>query len=247
MSTKKTALILGATSDIAKETVKELAAHEYHLILSARDPQKLTSFVEDLMVQYPLIRIDTLTLDIEDLATHQEFYDQLSPKPDIVICAIGYLGSEVKAQTDAVECAQILGINFTYLTPLLNIIANDFKARKSGIIIGIGSVAGDRGRQSNGHYGAAKAGFHAYLSALRNRMNRYGVSVITVKPGFIKTKMTTGLAAPKPLIGSPQQVAKDICDAITTKKDIIYTPSRWKWVMGIINRIPEGVFKKLSL
>jgi decaprenylphospho-beta-D-erythro-pentofuranosid-2-ulose 2-reductase len=247
MSTKKTALILGATSDIAKETAKELAAHGYHLLLSAREPQKLTSFVEDFMVEHPLTRIHTVTLDIEDLASHQEFYQELNPKPDIVICAIGYLGSEIKAQTETAECAQILGVNFTYITPLLNIIANDFKVRKSGIIVGIGSVAGDRGRQSNGHYGAAKAGFHAYLSALRNRMSRYGVTVITVKPGFIKTKMTTGLSAPKPLIGSPQQVAKDIYDAITTKKDIIYTPSRWKWVMGIIKRIPEGIFKKLSL
>jgi short-subunit dehydrogenase len=247
MSITKTALILGATSDIAKELAKELAKQGFHLQLSARDPQLLSKVVEKLNVKYPLIRIEGIALDIEEISTHTEFYDSLSPKPDMVICAIGYLGKESLAQTDANESMQILGVNFTYLVPLLNIIAADFELRKAGVIVGIGSVAGDRGRQSNGHYGAAKAGFHTYLSALRNRLSKSGVTVITVKPGFIKTKMTKGLTCPKPLIGNPKQVAKDISRAIIKKQDIIYTPSRWKWVMAIIKRIPESAFKKLSL
>jgi len=242
-----TVLVLGATSDIAMATADLLAKKGHHLQLSARNQAQLAKHVDTLSVKYPLIRIESFNLDIEDLESHDDFYQELNPKPDIVITAIGYLGNETLARDNEEELLKIFSINCTSIIHLLNIIAFDFEDRKTGTIVGIGSVAGDRGRKQNGHYGAAKAGFHTYLSALRNRLHDVGVSVITIKPGFIKTKMTQDLKMPTLLMGTPSQVAKDILSAISNKKTVIYTPKRWGLIMRVIKMIPEYIFKKLSL
>jgi decaprenylphospho-beta-D-erythro-pentofuranosid-2-ulose 2-reductase len=108
-------------------------------------------------------------------------------------------------------------------------------------------VAGERGRQSNYIYGSAKAGFTAYLSGLRNRLTRSGVHVVTIKPGFVDTKMTSGLKLPAPLTAQPAQVASKIVRAVDRKADVVYVLWMWRWIMLIIKCIPEGVFKKLKL
>jgi hypothetical protein len=108
-------------------------------------------------------------------------------------------------------------------------------------------VAGERGRQSNYTYGAAKAGLTAYLSGLRNRLQSSGVHVLTLKPGFINTKMTEGLPLPKPLTAQPEQVAAAIEKGLRKRKNIIYSLWMWKYIMLIIKNIPEGIFKKLKL
>ena len=129
----------------------------------------------------------------------------------------------------------------------MNIIANDFEQRRSGTIIGISSVAGDRGRQSNYLYGSAKAALTTYLSGLRNRLARSNVHVVTVKPGFVRTKMTSGLALPGPLTAKPERVAADIFDAYQKRGDQLYTLWPWRYLMFIIRNIPEPVFKRLRL
>jgi short-subunit dehydrogenase len=119
--------------------------------------------------------------------------------------------------------------------------------RGKGAIIGISSVAGERGRQSNYFYGSAKAGFTAYLSGLRNRLYKKGVHVMTVKPGFVRTKMLDNMQTPGPLTAMPSQVAEDIYQGLTKKKNSIYTKSVWRPVMYVIKSIPEPIFKKLKL
>jgi hypothetical protein len=151
------------------------------------------------------------------------------------------------AQNDWNETFNTINVNFTGAVSMLNIIANDFEARKSSFIIGISSVAGDRGRKANYIYGSAKAGFSAYLSGLRNRLFGSGVHVLTVKPGFVATKMTEGLDLPEKLTAHPEAVAKDIFVAQQKGKDVLYTKSIWRLVMLIIKHIPEGIFKKLSI
>ncbi|MFK7924061.1 MAG: SDR family NAD(P)-dependent oxidoreductase, partial [Bacteroidia bacterium] len=118
--------------------------------------------------------------------------------------------------------------------------------RGSGKIIGISSVAGDRGRASNYLYGSAKAGLTAYLSGLRNRLASKGVHVMTVKPGFVRTAMTENMDLPPVITGEPSKVAKDIIRSVRRGRNVIYTLWMWRYIMLIIRTIPERIFKKLS-
>ena len=115
------------------------------------------------------------------------------------------------------------------------------------MIIGVGSVAGDRGRASNYYvYGSAKVGFGAFLSGLRNRLAKAGVHVLTVKPGFVRTKMTEGLKLPAALTAQPQEVAEAVFRAAAHGRDGIYVKARWRLIMAIIGLIPEKIFKRLK-
>ena len=142
---------------------------------------------------------------------------------------------------------KIIDTNYTGVISLLNIIANDFEKRKRGFIIGISSVAGDRGKKSNYLYGSAKVAFTTYLSGLRNRLYKANVHVLTVKPGFVNKHMTAKIDLTKRLTAQPEDVAKDIFDAQKSKKDILYTMWTWKWIMMFIKMIPEFLYKKTNL
>jgi len=238
-------LIIGAKSDIAKATAREYAKHGYDLYLAARNVSELEEFTNDVIVRTQRA-VNLVELDILDYKSHQEFYNKLDEKPLGVISAIGYLGEQKKAQADFTEAQQIMDTNYTGVVSLFNIIANDFEKRKSGFIVGISSVAGDRGRKSNYIYGSAKAAFTAYLSGLRNRLYAQ-VHVLTVKPGFVATKMTEGMDLPEKLTAQPEEVAADIYHAQKKGKSVLYTKWMWKWVMLIICNIPEFQFKKMSI
>ena len=136
--------------------------------------------------------------------------------------------------------------SFTGPIRFLHLLAPHMEERESGTIIGVGSVAGDRGRVGNYVYGAAKAGFHAYLSGLRNRLGRKGVHVVTAKPGFVDTGMTWGIEGMF-LVASPEDVADSLLKAVKKKRNVIYTPWFWRYIMLIIRSVPEFIFKKLSI
>ena len=239
-------LIVGASSDIAKACAREYAKNGYDLYLASRDSKSLEDFKKDIEVRTARV-VKLVDLDILDFDSHQEFWDSLDEKPLGVISAVGYLGNQKKAQSDFSEAKRIIDTNYTGLVSLFNIIADDFEARRSGFIVGISSVAGDRGRKSNYIYGSAKAGFSAYLSGLRNRLYSSQVQVVTVKPGFVDTKMTKGMDLPKKLTAKPNEVAKDIFNAQQKGKDIVYTKWIWRYIMLIIKLIPEWQFKKMSI
>lgn len=238
-------LIAGAKSDIAKATAREYAKQGYDLYLAARNANELEAFANDITVRTQQA-VKTMELDIWDYQSHQPFYDQLPEKPLGFITAVGYLGNQEKAQSDFNEAKCIMDTNYTGVVSLLNIIANDFEQRKGGFIVGISSVAGDRGRKSNYIYGSAKAALTAYLSGLRNRLYDAHVQVLTVKPGFTATKMTEGMDLPEKLTSHPEEVAKDIYTAQQKGKSVIYTKWIWKWIMLIIKIIPEWKFKEMS-
>ena len=239
-------LIIGAKSDIAKATAREYAKHGYDLYLAARNVSELEEFANDVTVRTQRA-VKILELDILDYKSHQSFYDQLEEKPLGVISAIGYLGEQEKAQSDFEEAQQIMDANYTGVVSLFNIIADDFEKRKSGFMVGISSVAGDRGRKSNYIYGSAKAALTTYLSGLRNRLYDAQVHVLTVKPGFVATKMTEGMDLPEKLTAQPEEVAADIYHAQKKGKSVLYTKWMWKWVMLIICNIPEFQFKKMDI
>ena len=168
-------------------------------------------------------------------------------KPDIVFCVFGYMSDQEEARQNREEARKMMMVNYVGAVSVMEVIAGEMQKEGKGCIVGISSVAGDRGRASNYFYGSAKAGFSAYLSGLRNRMHSHGVHVMTVKPGFVRTRMTAGLDLPGPLTAEPEQVASDIFRAVKKKKNVLYTKGIWRIIMLIIRHIPEGIFKKLSL
>lgn len=239
-------LIIGAKSDIAKATAREYAKHGYDLYLAARNADELEEFANDITVRTQRI-VKIVELDILDYKSHQAFYEQLAEKPLGVISAVGYLGDQEKAQTNFDEAKLIIDSNYTGVVSLFNIIANDFEHRRSGFMVGISSVAGDRGRKSNYIYGSAKAALTAYLSGLRNRLHDAQVHVLTVKPGFVTTKMTEGMDLPEKLTAQPEEVAEAIYNVQQKGKNVLYTKWIWRWVMLVIRNIPEFQFKKMSI
>ena len=238
-------LIAGAKSDVAKELAICYAKNNYDIYLAARDSKDLEPFAKNLSIREGQ-KIECLELDILDMKNHQLFYDSLTEKPYGFITAVGYLGDQKMAENSFSEVEKIILSNFLGNVGLINIVANDFEKRRTGFIIGLSSVAGDRGRKKNYFYGSSKAGFSAYLSGLRNRLNDSNVQVLTVKPGFINTKMTKGLKLPKLLTAEPSDVASDIVKAQIKNKQIIYTKGIWKIIMFIVNAIPEKIFKKMN-
>jgi decaprenylphospho-beta-D-erythro-pentofuranosid-2-ulose 2-reductase len=239
-------LIIGAKSEIAKATARIYANNGYNLYLAARNSEELEEFADDVRVKTEKT-INIVELDILNYKTHQAFYDNLKEKPLGVISAIGYLGEQEKAQTDFNESQKIINTNYIGIISLLNIIANDFEHRSCGFMVGISSVAGDRGRKSNYIYGSSKAGLIAYLSGLRNRLYNSKVHVMTVKPGFVFTKATRNMNLPEKLTAQPEEVAKDIYNAQQRGKNVLYTKWFWKWIMMAIKMIPESKFKRMNI
>lgn len=241
-----TVLILGATSDMAVAIARKFAAAKYNIQLAARKPEHLLAQQQDLQIRYG-ITATTHAFDAMNFESHTDFYRQLPVKPDIAICVFGYLGDQQLGQSQWQEASRILHTNYTGAVSALNVVAEDMANRKSGMIIGISSVAGDRGRMSNYLYGSAKAGFTAYLSGLRNRLFHTGVHVMSVQPGFVATRMTENLPLPPLLTAQPDDVAQDIYNAAMKKKNVLYTKWFWRYIMLIICSIPEFMFKKLKL
>lgn len=244
-----TVLILGATSGIASALAKEFAAHKYDLVLGGRDRDELSALASDLSLRNS-VRASVLAFDALDTQTHaaslQSFLVESGNTLAGTVVCIGYLGDQAKAQVNWDEARLILETNFTGCVSALNILANHFELKRTGFICAIASVAGDRGRQSNYHYGAAKAGLSVYLQGLRNRLFPAGVKVITVKPGFVDTRMTYG----RPglfLLASPESVAQGIFRAIVKGKSVVYLPWFWRPIMLIVRSIPETIFKRLKM
>jgi short-subunit dehydrogenase len=239
-------LVIGAKSDIAKSTARVYAQQGYDLILAARDCQQLTSFATEISLRLSR-EVSLVELDIVDFDSHQDFYHQLENKPDGVICAVGYLGVQSLAQTDFAETQRIIQTNYTGVVSLLNLITNDFEQRRHGFVVGISSVAGERGRKSNFVYGSAKAALTTYLSGLRNRLHESKVHVMTVNPGFVATKMTQSMDLPEKLTAQPSEVAKAIYRSQQKKRNVVYCKPIWRWLMLVIKLIPERLFKTMSI
>jgi len=242
----KNVLILGATSTVALSLAKLCSRRGYSLQLAARNCNRLLPLKSYLSL-HEKSKIELYEFDVEDYNSHEGFYRNLKSRPDIVVCLFGFLGDQSLAEKDWTHSKRILDVNFIGAVSILNLIAQDFITCKSGVIVGVTSVAGDRGRQSNYLYGSAKAGFTAYLSGLRNTLYKYGIHVVTVKPGFIDSRMTTGVKTIKSLTASPEIVAHSVLRSIDKKRDIVYIYWIWRWIMLIIKLIPERIFKRLNL
>lgn len=242
-----TLLLLGANSDIGKACAYRFAAEGFDLLLATRTiDEEQQHLAADLRIRFN-VQVNSLPFDAENQAEHSSFYEQLPTKPDVVLTTIGYLGDAEIARADLAEATRIINANYAGLVTIFDLAAADMTQRKTGTIIGISSVAGERGRASNYHYGAAKAGFTTYLSGLRQHLRPLGVKVITIIPGFVRTKMLGDLPTPGFLTATPEAVAKAIYQAYKKQKSVVYTLSIWRLIMLIIRHIPEFIFQRLSL
>lgn len=241
-------LIIGATSAIAEACSKRFAAQGHSLYLLARNSSRLESLAQDLRVR-GAAAVHCATFEANALDTHQALLTQVKTELnglDRVLIAHGTLSDQQACEQSVDLTLQELQTNALSVIALLTLLANHFEQQRHGSIAVIGSVAGDRGRQSNYIYGTAKGALGIFLQGLRNRLHKSGVQVLTIKPGFVDTPMTA--AFPKgPLWATPEKVAQDIDKAIEKKKDVLYTPGFWMLIMQIIKSVPEKIFKRLSL
>ncbi len=239
-------LILGAKSDMAMAIAHRFAKAGHPIQLAARDVQSLETARTDIAVRYD---VDATVHEFDALATdsHAKFAASLDPLPQIVICAVGYMGEQSQNEANPQEAVTVMRSNFEGPASILGVFANHFEQRGSGVLVGISSVAGNRGRATNYVYGSAKAGFTAFLSGLRNRLAKKNVHVLTVLPGFVATKMTEGLDLPEKLTAQPGEVGDAVFDAVRKGRNVIYVRKIWFVIMAIITNIPERIFKKLSI
>jgi decaprenylphospho-beta-D-erythro-pentofuranosid-2-ulose 2-reductase len=244
----KKVLIIGATSAMATDVARRYAQAGAALYLIARDHARLETLARDLRVR-GAPQVDTALFDALDPTKHAAVLEQAERTLggiDRVLIAHGTLPDQQACQSAYTESEQALRVNFLSPIAFLTWLANYFETRKSGNITVISSVAGDRGRQSNYVYGAAKGGLTTYLQGLRNRLCSVGVSVTTIKPGFVESPMTQHL--PKgPLFVSAHVVGARIYRAMERGESVVYTPFFWRLIMLIILHIPEFVFKRLKL
>lgn len=239
-------IILGGTSTMARIFAREAARRGEGVILTGRDMADLEATAFDCGQRGAPVA-EAMAFDARKPDTFGPILERAG-KIDSISAAV-FVGSMPPQEEIDANPALIDGTvtdSFTGPARFLHALAPLMEERGAGTIVGVGSVAGDRGRLGNYVYGASKAGFHAYLSGLRNRLGRHGVHVVTVKPGTVDTAMTWGLEK-LPFLAQPEKVVSDIFRAVDRKKNVIYTPIIWWPVMTVIRAIPEPIFKKMQI
>lgn len=241
-------LIFGATSAIAQAVAKNFAADRADIVLIGRDATRLTAIADDLKVRGAR-DVQHLTADLADLSGHEALVEKaigLAGGLDAVLIAHGTLGDQKQSQAKVEVMLKEMNTNALSYMSLLTLLGNRMEAQRSGCIAVISSVAGDRGRGSNYVYGSAKAAVSAFTSGLRARLSKSGVSVVTIKPGFVDTPMTAHVKK-GPLFAKPDAVGKRIYEAMLKGEDVVYVPWFWAPIMQIIRAVPERVFKRTKL
>ena len=244
----KRVLIFGATSAIAQEAAKRLAASGASLFLVGRNEMKLDAVKQDLQVR-GAASVEALTLDLVDIDEHRGALRTATDRLgglDGVLIAHGTLPNQQVCERSVEETMRVFQINCLSVISLLTLVADHFEAQRRGCIAVISSVAGDRGRKSNYVYGATKGALNVFLQGMRNRLYRSGVSVVTVKPGLVDSPMTTHL--PKnPLFAASSTIGEGIYRAMVRGGDEVYLPGYWRVIMAVVRGIPERIFKRMNL
>ncbi len=242
-------IVVGATSAIAESVARIWASKGYKLFLVARNQDKLDATATDLKVRGAEL-VETHCLDVNQSDKHAACFEAAKHamgRIDGIFIAHGTLPDQKACEASYDDALAEIETNGLSVISLCTLAANHFEEQGSGDIAVISSVAGDRGRQSNYVYGAAKGMVSIFLQGLRNRLASKGVHVTTIKPGFVDTPMTAEFDKGGPLWASADQVAKGIVNAIDKKRNVVYLPFFWWVIMTIIKHIPEFIFKKLSL
>ncbi|HSC52268.1 MAG TPA: SDR family oxidoreductase [Phnomibacter sp.] len=239
-------LVIGGTSDVGIAVAHVYAAKGFDILLAGRNLENLKVVAADIEIRFG-VKTQCYHFDALNTADFETTIQQIEPLPNISFYVVGYLGDNELAITDNKEADAIIQSNYTGAIHIINRLARRYAAAKAGTIVGIGSVAGERGRRSNFIYGSANAGFGVYMNGLRNWLQPHKVHVLLVKPGFIQTKMTAELKLPKLLTAKPIEVAKAIENAVAAGTNTLYVKWFWRYIMLIIKMIPEPIFKKMKL
>jgi decaprenylphospho-beta-D-erythro-pentofuranosid-2-ulose 2-reductase len=241
-------LIVGATSAIAEATAREFAKRGDAMFLVARSEQRLKAIADDLKIR-GASNVATYQLDVRNVTAYQDMLDRATAALggiDTALIAHGTLSDQQECERSVDSMIDELQVNAMSVMALCTLLANRFALDKRGVIAVISSVAGDRGRQSNYVYGSAKAAVTAFTSGLRQRLDKHGVKVVTIKPGFVDTPMTAAFKKGAAW-ATPAAVGKEIARAMIRGTPVIYTPGFWRPIMWVIRSIPEFVFKRLSI
>ncbi len=246
MNAPRIVLVVGGTSGIGRAVARIASAAGATVIVAGRSREALAREAADLVARGggP---VETRILDVSDPVASAAFAAGIEPLPDVVVVAAGVLPDPEAGLIDPAVAGETVAVNLTGPMLLLAGLGERFAARGRGTLVGVSSVAGDRGRARNVAYGAAKAGFTAALSGLRQRHAGSGVHVLTVKPGFVRTRMTEGMDLPAALTAEPEAVAAAILGAVRRRRQVIYTPAAWRLVMAVIRVLPEALFRRLRL
>lgn len=239
-------LVLGGRSDMGLAIARAFAAEGHAVQLAARAAQTLEPEKADIALRHN-VDVSLHEFDALDHDSHDAFVDSLPELPEIAVSVVGYMGDQAESERDMDAARLVMRSNYEGPANILALLANRFEARGSGTIIGVSSVAGERGRATNYVYGSAKAGLTAFLSGLRNRLAARGVHVMTVLPGFVATRMTEGMDLPEKLTTDPDTLARRVVKAARTRRNVIYIKPVWALVMLIIRNIPEPIFKRMKL
>lgn len=245
----KRAVVVGASSGMGAALVRRLAREGYLVAAVARREDRLRELCDEINATSSSTRAFPFAHDVTDTATVAEVFDRACAALDgldlIVYCA-GVMPPVTPETWDAALDRQIIEVNVIGATNWLNQAAARFRAQGAGTIVGIGSVAGDRGRLLQPAYCASKAALHTYLESLRNRLDRHGVTVITIKPGPVRTEMTKNVEK-MPMAIDADVAADRIFAAIAARSQIAYVPVQWMPIMAIIRSIPSVIFRRLSI
>ncbi|MEZ4436819.1 MAG: SDR family oxidoreductase [bacterium] len=241
-------LVLGATSRVARELASRYAEAGHAIAVCARDLAEAERIAADIQVRHEVPAV-ARAFDATAFEGHAALIEGIEAALDpieVAVVAFGEMGDQEVSQDDFAAARRVIEINYTGAASICEAIAAVMEPRGRGAIIGLSSVAGDRGRQSNYFYGSAKGAFSLYLGGLRNRLFAAGVRVLTVRLGFVDTRMTYGMQTGIP-IADPAGVSRQIIAALERGEDNVYLPRFWRGIMGVIKVIPEGVFKRLKL
>ena len=242
----KYVLIIGAKSELGMELASLYAKNNYNLYLAGRSIEKIRPQSEILEKQNNN-KVTLCELDVTDINSHKDFYNSLKIKPIGIVYVAGYCPDQNKALLNWKETSNAININYVGALSLLNLAVVEFQDSQKGFIVGITSVAGLRGRGKNYIYGSTKAAFIAYLNGLRNSLTKFNVNVLTVIPGFIKTKKSIQTNLPGILFTTPKDLATRIFDSQQANRSIIYSAFIWRVIMLIIKLIPDFIFKRMSI
>ena len=237
-----TALVIGATADIGRAINRALATEGYALQLAARDVARLEREAQAL--RRTGASVTTHLCDVLRDDGGLSLLTTLDELPDVAVCVVGL--HDERAPHDVDAAARVMRTNYLGPALLMGALAERFKARGSGVLVGIGSVAGDRGCAWHYVYGSAKAGFATFLSGLRHRLARSGVHVVTVKCGHVRTRMNEGKNLPQSLTTTPEVVAATVLRAVRRRHDVVYVRRIWRLITLAVNVIPEPLFKRLG-
>ena len=250
LNPRRRGLIIGASDGLGAELARKLAQDGFSLGLLARRREKLEALCAEINSSVNERRALAYVQDVAE-------YDKVPALLRKIVADLGGLDlvifvAGVNYPPGGIDKynfendRRMIEVNLIGAMAWLHPIAEMFQSAKAGQIVGIASVAGDRGRVGNPGYNASKAGLTTYLEALRNRLTRHGVNVLTVKPGFLKTEMLKAAQGPTPFAIEPSKAADDIVKAMKKRKQVIYTASIWRWIMLAIQHTPSVIFRRLS-